>query len=112
MRILVVLVCCGMILAPAHRVSADDESEALLKYKEPIDVSVDKALDYLSQQQAENGSFPGQYGQTTAMAALAGMAFLSKGPIVFPPCSCPRCRGWSILSGRRRLMTSCREHWR
>ena len=79
MRILVILVCCGMILAPANRVSADDESEALLKYKEPIDVSVDKALDYLSQQQAENGSFPGQYGQTTAMAALAGMAFLSKG---------------------------------
>ena len=79
MRIFVVLVCCGMIFAPANRVSADDESEALLKYKEPIDVSVDKALDYLSQQQAENGSFPGQYGQTTAMAALAGMAFLSKG---------------------------------
>ena len=73
------LVVLGIVLHAERTVRSDEESEALLKYKETIDLSVDKALNYLATQQAENGSFPGQYGQTTAVAALAGMAFLSKG---------------------------------
>jgi hypothetical protein len=73
------LLSLAVVFHGGMTVRSDEESEALLKYKEPIDESVDKALTYLATQQAENGSFPGQYGQTTAVAALAGMAFLSKG---------------------------------
>jgi hypothetical protein len=80
-RLLVCLLLVGVsvVLHGQRTARSDEESEALLKYKEPIDTSIDKALDYLASQQAENGSFPGQYGQTTAVAALSGMAFLSKG---------------------------------
>ena len=60
-------------------VSADEASEALSKYREPVDVAVDKALKFLADVQKPDGSFPGQYGDTTAVPALAGMAFLSKG---------------------------------
>ena len=73
------LLFVAVVIQGERTARPDEESEALLKYKDLIDTSVDKALEYLATQQAENGSFPGQYGQTTAMAALAGMAFLSKG---------------------------------
>mgnify|MGYP002281167605 CR=1 FL=1 len=73
------LLFVAVVIQGERTTRPDEESEALLKYKDLIDTSVDKALEYLATQQAENGSFPGQYGQTTAMAALAGMAFLSKG---------------------------------
>ena len=36
-------------------------------------------LEYLSRNQNENGSYAGAYGESAAVPALAGMAFLSKG---------------------------------
>ena len=61
------------------RVVAEEASEALSKFREPVDVAVDKALKFLAEVQKDDGSFPGQYGDTTAVPSLAGMAFLSKG---------------------------------
>ncbi len=71
------LLSSGLVIP--GRVDADEASEALAKYREPIDVAVDKALKFLAEVQKEDGSFPGQYGDTTAVPSLAGMAFLSKG---------------------------------
>jgi len=49
------------------------------KYRGKVDPSVKKALTYLSRVQKDDGSFPGQFGNSTGIPALAGMAFLSKG---------------------------------
>jgi len=78
---------CGMMLltvalitaVPERWVRGDEESPALLAYNARIEQSVDRALEYLAKQQREDNMFPGQYGDTTAVPALVGMAFLSKG---------------------------------
>ncbi len=57
----------------------DEASAALLKYREPIDKSIDRGLEYLAKSQKKDGLFPGRHGKTTAIAALTGMAFLAKG---------------------------------
>lgn len=44
-----------------------------------VDKSIERALQYLSSSQKENGTFNGRYGNTAAIPSLAGMAFLSKG---------------------------------
>jgi len=44
-----------------------------------IDSAIGNALDFLAGQQKENGAFPHQYGDSTAIPALVGMAFLSRG---------------------------------
>ena len=44
-----------------------------------IDKAIANGLAYLAKSQNENGSYPGSYGQTAAIPALAGMAFLAKG---------------------------------
>ncbi len=44
-----------------------------------IDEAIHRGLDFLASIQLENGSFPGENGSTTALPALAGMAFLSVG---------------------------------
>ena len=69
-------------LAPFYPVASgrgDEVSAALKKFEEPVDQSIDRALKYLAENQNAEGLFPGQYGTTTAVPALVGMAFLSKG---------------------------------
>lgn len=44
-----------------------------------VDKSIERALQYLSSNQKEDGTFNGRYGNTAAIPSLAGMAFLSKG---------------------------------
>lgn len=44
-----------------------------------VDKSIERALQYLSSSQKEDGTFNGRYGNTAAIPSLAGMAFLSKG---------------------------------
>ena len=41
--------------------------------------AIANGLEYLARTQKENGSYPGQYGDSAAIPALAGMAFLAKG---------------------------------
>jgi hypothetical protein len=49
------------------------------KYQERVEPAVENGLAFLAQAQNADGSFPGQYGKTSGVAALVGMAFLSKG---------------------------------
>jgi len=44
-----------------------------------VDRAVDNGLSYLVRQQREDGSYPGNYGTSAAVPALAGMAFMAKG---------------------------------
>ncbi len=46
-----------------------------------VDRAIDNGLSYLARQQKENGSYPGRYGESAAVPALAGMAFLAKGHV-------------------------------
>lgn len=48
---------------------------------EQIDRSIERALDYLAKNQRIDGSFEQQYGETAAIPALVGMAFLAKGHV-------------------------------
>lgn len=49
------------------------------EWKARVDPAVENALEYLSRVQKEDGSYPENYGDSTGIPALAGMAFLSKG---------------------------------
>lgn len=44
-----------------------------------VDRAVERGLRFIVSQQQPKGSFSGHHGDTSALAALAGMAFLSKG---------------------------------
>jgi len=49
------------------------------KWKEKVDPSVDRGLQYLVRVQEKDGSYPGSYGNSCGIPALAGMAYLSRG---------------------------------
>jgi len=44
-----------------------------------VDPAVDRGLKYLARVQKKDGSYPGNYGDSCGVPALAGMAFLSRG---------------------------------
>ncbi len=54
-------------------------STVFSKWKEQVDPAVERALNYLVKVQNDDGSFPEQYGTSSGIPALAGMAFLSRG---------------------------------
>lgn len=47
--------------------------------EDAVDAAIENGLKYIASQQREDGTFPGSYGDSAAVPALAGMAFLSKG---------------------------------
>lgn len=49
------------------------------EWRSKADPAVENALAYLQRSQKSDGSFEGNYGDSTGVPALAGMAFLSKG---------------------------------
>ncbi len=49
------------------------------EWHERVDPAVEMALEYLVEVQKDDGSFPENYGDSTGIPALVGMAFLSKG---------------------------------
>ncbi len=51
------------------------------EWRNKVDPAVEKALEYLQQAQRPDGSYDGNYGNSTGVPALAGMAFLSKGHV-------------------------------
>ena len=76
--LLSVATALAMLVAPVAGL-ADRPSPKLERYKDQLDNSIDRALKWLATHQRKDGSFPGGYGQTTAIVGLAAMAFLSKG---------------------------------
>jgi len=79
-RMLSIFLAGFMLFVTAAPVAASGTaSPALAKYTEQVDGAVERGLVWLARNQRKNGSFPGQYGETTAVAGLAGLAFLSKG---------------------------------
>ncbi len=50
-----------------------------MRWKEEVDPAIDRGLQYLARVQQEDGSYPGSYGDSCGIPALAGMAFLSRG---------------------------------
>lgn len=64
-----VLFAAFAAFAPAQGVYSDED----------IDDSIEAGLAYLDSIQNANGSYPGKFGDTGAISALAGMAFLAKG---------------------------------
>ena len=49
------------------------------EWKAKVDPAVERGLQFLARAQERNGSFPENYGTSTGMPSLVGMAFLSKG---------------------------------
>lgn len=49
------------------------------EWRDRADPAIEKALQYLARVQRPDGSFPENYGESTGIPALVGMAFLSKG---------------------------------
>lgn len=49
------------------------------EWRDRADPAIERALAYLGRIQNPDGSFPHNYGDSTGIPALAGMAFLSKG---------------------------------
>ncbi|MFP4355080.1 MAG: prenyltransferase/squalene oxidase repeat-containing protein [Phycisphaerae bacterium] len=75
------LLAAAVALAPAAGTArADQASDALAKYHQPIDESIDKALVYLAGQQQKDGSFAsGSMTGNVGITSLCVMAFLAKG---------------------------------
>jgi hypothetical protein len=74
----ILALAAAVILAPSVA-RADEVDPELEKYSKRIDVSLDKALKFLADQQLDDGSFPGEVKGSTAVTSLAVMAFLAKG---------------------------------
>ncbi len=73
-RALAIFACAACVCAAAFGQLQDDP-----ELKERVDKAIENGLKYLQLQQRPNGSFPFNHGETTAIPALVGMAFLSKG---------------------------------
>lgn len=78
MGVAVATMCCclGFMGGAVARQPMDPVFE---EWRERVDPVVEDALDYLMRVQREDGSFPQNYGDSTGIPALVGMAFLSKG---------------------------------
>ena len=67
--IILVVIASGQEVAPT----------VFANWKDKVDPSVDRGLNYLSRSLLNDGSYPGSYGNSCGIPALAGMAFLSRG---------------------------------
>ena len=73
------VLCFAILIGPVCPAArADVESPKLMKFHDPVDKAVSAGLEWLAKNQRKDGTYPGQYGQTSAIVGLAGMAFLSK----------------------------------
>lgn len=70
LRIATVFACVALA-APVLSAPSEDE----------VDMAIERGLEYMLGAQKEDGSFPGKYGDTTALPALAAMACLAKGHV-------------------------------
>ena len=68
-------------LAAPHLLRAQAARDVFDRYRKDVEVSVNRALDYLlTQEDQSDGTFPdGAYGRSTGISSLVGMALLSTG---------------------------------
>jgi len=80
LRVLLVAVAFLAAMLAGRATKADTASEALAKYKKPVDQAIDRGLAFLAKSQQPDGSFKSSAMQkNTAIASLSVMAFLAKG---------------------------------
>ncbi len=73
-----ILTASLLFLIPLHA-AVEDIDPIFAEWKSRVDPAVEAALDYLARTQNPDGSFPSNFGDSTGIPALVGMAFLSKG---------------------------------
>ncbi len=82
-----VLLAITLVSSPV--LPAAEGDPVFLRWRDRIDPAIERALDYLERVQRPDGSFPENYGDSTGIPSLVGMAFLSKG---HTPMEGPRAR--------------------
>lgn len=71
---------CGLVAAPAAPPAQAADEKGEKARKKEVEQAVEKGLEFLKKQQAQDGHFAAQGGQyPTTMTALAGMCFLMEG---------------------------------
>lgn len=73
------LITVAVFLFPALLTAQEEVQTVFAKWKEKVDPAVERGLEYLALVQKDDGSYPGSYGDSCGVPALAGMAFLSRG---------------------------------
>jgi len=73
----------AVLVAPLPRpgpvARADEAEESLAEYRERVDASIDRALEFLAKHQEKDGAFESPMRKNTGVTGLALMAFLAKG---------------------------------
>jgi len=70
----------ALMLATATLVFGQGPADPVFaEWQDRVDHAVEDGLDFLARVQHADGSFPANFGDSTGIPALAGMAFLSKG---------------------------------
>ncbi|MBP7951590.1 MAG: terpene cyclase/mutase family protein [Verrucomicrobiales bacterium] len=69
----------GLLLAFASHGVCQDAGDAFQKFEPEVRKAVDSGLEALLSLEREDGTFPDEYGRSTGISSLVGMAFLSTG---------------------------------
>jgi hypothetical protein len=72
-------VLCALFFLSAVCHAEEMADPVFEKWRDRVDPSIENALRYLSRAQQPDGSFPANYGDSSGIPALVGMAYLSKG---------------------------------
>jgi len=68
-----------LLIATLTCVTAPAQTDGNAELDARVDRSIERGLEYLASRQRANGAYTGGHGESAAIAALAGMAFLAKG---------------------------------
>jgi len=67
-----------LLISPLAAV-VEEVDPIFAEWKSKVDPAIESGLEYLARAQNADGSFPANFGDSTGIPALVGMAFLSKG---------------------------------
>ena len=79
MRVIFATTICGFLLLVCGAHAQQIPRTVFSEWKSKVDPAVERGLQFLAESQERNGSFPENYGTSTGIPSLVGMAFLSKG---------------------------------
>jgi hypothetical protein len=72
-------VITGMVMIGSVAMAQQTTDPVFERWRDKVEPAIERGLKYLERVQRLDGSFPEQYGDSTGIPALVGMAFLSKG---------------------------------